>query len=101
VATNPSAEGRRTRTRSEQSPGPRTEPSTAALRMVAEDSGGYQLPVIHLQLPEGVVNMTFWGALVASAALGAIDPPIAALIGLGVVVARHRRSNSTAPTTSS
>ena len=38
------------------------------------------------------VDVGFWGALVGAAALGAIELPLAALIGAGVLVARHHRS---------
>ncbi len=50
----------------------------------------YVLPIVHLHVPEPAVNVGFWGALVATAALGVVDLPLAALIGAGVVVARHR-----------
>ncbi len=50
----------------------------------------YVLPVVHLHIPELAVNVGFWGALVATAALGVVDLPLAALIGAGVVATRHR-----------
>ncbi len=49
----------------------------------------FVVPVVHVHVPESVVNVGFWGALAGAAALGAIDPPLAALIGVGVLVARH------------
>jgi hypothetical protein len=52
----------------------------------------YVVPVVHLSLPESAVNVGFWSVLVGSVALGAVDFPLAALIGVGVLVARHRRS---------
>ena len=54
---------------------------------------GYVLPLIHLRMPEAAVNAAFWGALGGAALLGAVDPPLAVLIGAGVVVARHRGTN--------
>jgi hypothetical protein len=50
---------------------------------------GYVVPVLHVHLPERVVNAGFWGTLVGSAALGMVDLPLAALIGGAVYVARH------------
>jgi len=55
--------------------------------------GTFVVPVLHVSVPESVVNAGFWGALVGAAALGAVELPLAALIGAGVVVARHRRSH--------
>jgi hypothetical protein len=50
----------------------------------------YVMPIIHVSLPENAVNAGFWAVLVGAAALGAIDLPLAALIGTGVLIARHR-----------
>lgn len=50
-----------------------------------------QLPVVRMSIPESALNVAFWGALIGSAALGVVDPPLAALIGAGVLVARHGR----------
>ncbi len=58
----------------------------------ALDGHAYVVPVVHLSLPESAVNIGFWSVLVGSVAFGAVDPPLAALIGAGVLVARHRRS---------
>ena len=54
--------------------------------------GSYELPVVHAHVPARVVEVGFWGGLAGAALLGAIDPPLALLVGAGVVVARHRRS---------
>jgi len=51
----------------------------------------YVMPMVHVTLPESAVNVGFWAVLVGAAALGAIDLPLAALIGAGVVIARHHR----------
>jgi hypothetical protein len=53
--------------------------------------GGYVVPLVHTRIPAPVVQIGFWGGLVGTVAFGVIDPPLAALLGLGVVVARHRR----------
>jgi hypothetical protein len=55
-----------------------------------DSSGSYKLPVLGVTLPRGLVEKGFWGALVGSAVLGAVDPPLAALVGAGVIIARHR-----------
>ncbi len=52
----------------------------------------FVMPVVHITVPEAVVNVGFWGALVGATALGAIELPLAALIGAGVLVARHHHS---------
>jgi hypothetical protein len=51
----------------------------------------YVMPIVHVTLPENAVNAGFWAVLIGAAALGAVDPPLAALIGAGVVIARHHR----------
>ena len=53
---------------------------------------GYIVPVLHTRVPASVVNTGFWAGLAGSAALGVIDPPLAVLLGAGVLVARHRAS---------
>lgn len=50
---------------------------------------GYVLPLLHTRLPESAVEMGFWGGLVAAAVFGALDPPLALIVGAGVVIARH------------
>jgi hypothetical protein len=50
----------------------------------------YQLPVVGVRVPARVVDAGFWGGLGAAAVLGAIDPPLAVLVGAGVVIARHQ-----------
>jgi hypothetical protein len=52
----------------------------------------YVVPVIHTHLPEPVVNVGFYGGLVAAAVVGAVDLPLALLVGVGVAIARHRRT---------
>jgi hypothetical protein len=55
--------------------------------------GGYVVPLVHTRIPAPVVQIGFWGGLVGTVAFGVIDPPLAALLGVGVVVARHRRDH--------
>ncbi|MST32146.1 hypothetical protein GHK86_05325 [Acidimicrobiaceae bacterium USS-CC1] len=55
-------------------------------------NGSYELPLLHARLPARAVEAGFWGSLAGATLLGAIDPPLALLVGAGVLVARHRRS---------
>lgn len=51
------------------------------------------MPLLHVSLPEPAVDVGFVGVLAASVALGVVDLPLAALIGTGVLIAKHHRSN--------
>ena len=55
-------------------------------------AGDYVVPVIHVHLPESVVRVGFYGGLAAVVAAGAVELPLALLVGVGVVIARHRRA---------
>lgn len=52
--------------------------------------GEYVVPLVHLRLPEPVVDAGFYGLLAGTALFGVIDAPLAILLGLGIAVARHR-----------
>lgn len=72
------------------------QPSTSSSQKpetVASTDGHnvYVMPIVHVTLPENAVNAGFSAVLVGAAALGAIDLPLAALIGTGLLIARHRR----------
>ena len=70
-----------------------TKPATrtgASEERASHDRGRYVVPLVHTGIPSRIVDVGFWGALVGSVALGAVDPPLGLLIGAGVVVARHR-----------
>lgn len=54
--------------------------------------GDYVVPVIHIHLPESAVKVGFYGGLATALATGAVDLPLALLVGVGVVIARHRRA---------
>jgi hypothetical protein len=54
-----------------------------------EERDGYVVPLVGVRVPGAVVNVSFWGGLSAAALLGAIDPPLAVLLGAGVVIVRH------------
>ena len=53
--------------------------------------GSYVVPLVHAHVPARAVEWGFWGGLAGAAMFGAIDPPLAMLLGAGVIVARHRR----------
>jgi hypothetical protein len=53
----------------------------------------YVLPLVHVRLPERLVEAGFWGGLAGSVALGAVDPPLGLLVGVGTLVARHHAGN--------
>jgi hypothetical protein len=53
--------------------------------------GDYLTPIVPLRLPAAPVNAAFWLGLAGAALVGAVDLPVAALLGAGVLVARPRR----------
>lgn len=52
----------------------------------------FVVPIVHVHLPEPAVKLGFYGGLGAAIALGAVDWPLAVLVGAGVAIARHRRT---------
>jgi hypothetical protein len=66
-------------------------PQKAQTAAATDGQNVYVMPIVHVTLPENAVNAGFWAVLVGAAALGAIDLPLAALIGAGVLIARHHR----------
>jgi hypothetical protein len=69
-----------------------SKPRSARSLTTGVDDGGYVVPLVHTRVPASVVNTGFWAGLAGSAALGVIDPPLAVLVGAGVLVARHRNA---------
>lgn len=70
------------------------ESGAAQDRTAADEQGkgacaGYVLPLLHAHVPDPVVELGFFAALAATAALGIVDAPLAVLVGAGVLVARH------------
>ena len=57
----------------------------------APDVRSYEVPIVHARVPQRVGNAAFWLGLVGVVAAGAVELPLAALVGAGVVVARHGR----------
>ncbi len=51
----------------------------------------YVMPLIHLHIPRRGVDTGFWVGLGVTTAVGAVDPPLAVLLGAGVLVARHHQ----------
>jgi hypothetical protein len=73
----------------------KSRPRTSNKRHAAAGHDGhdaFMMPIVHVSLPEPAVTLGFWTVLVGSVALGAVDLPLAALIGTGVLIARHHRS---------
>lgn len=66
-----------------------TRPRAAQTGAARQD---YRVPLVGVTVPARLVETGFWGGLLGAAAVGALDPPLAVLVGAGVVVARHRRS---------
>ena len=54
--------------------------------------GDFVVPIVHVHVPEPTMNLAFGSGLVAAVALGAVDLPVGVLIGMGVAIARHRRT---------
>ena len=54
--------------------------------------GGFVVPLVHLRLSEPAVNVCFYGGLAAAVALGAVDLPVGVIVGVGVAIARRRRT---------
>jgi hypothetical protein len=82
TTTGPTAGARRVTTvRSEKASLPSASPAP----------GGYVVPVVHTRIPAPVVQLGFWGGLAGAVAFGVIEAPLAALVGVGVIVARHQR----------
>lgn len=71
-------------------PTDRTGPKSPAA-FVATDPSVVVVPVIRARIPGDLAERGFWGALVGSALLGAVDPPLALLVGAAVLIARRRR----------
>ena len=71
-----------------------TKAAKEATQPATKDSGSdYIAPITHTHVRHELVDVAFWGGLVGAVAVGVIDPPLAILVGAGVVVARHRSSN--------
>jgi hypothetical protein len=69
-----------------------SSPAPTRLAQSGADREDYKVPLVGVTVPARLVETGFWGGLLGAAALGALDPPLALLVGAGVVVARHRRS---------
>ncbi len=57
----------------------------------APRSRDYEMPLVHVRVPQRVGNTTFWLGLTGAVIGGVVELPLAAAIATGVVVARHRR----------
>jgi|HubBroStandDraft_1064217.scaffolds.fasta_scaffold1378627_1 hypothetical protein len=70
----------------------RTTTTSPNSKLVLATEDGYTVPFVHVRVPERRVNTAFWATLAGATLLGAIDLPLAALVGAGVIIARHRQS---------
>lgn len=68
---------------------PQLHPNEASKK----SDGCYRVPIINTVLPNRLVEAGLFGALIGTAVLGIVDAPVAALIGAGVIVIRHRKSS--------
>lgn len=50
----------------------------------------YEVPLVHVRVPERLGNMMFWAGVAGAVAGGVVELPVAALVAAGVVVVRHR-----------
>jgi hypothetical protein len=67
-------------------------PQVPAPRTAQISGGGFVVPLVHVHLSEPAVTRAFYGGLAAAVVLGAVDLPVGVLVGLGVAIARHRRT---------
>jgi len=74
-------------------PSPARRISSVGRSVASNGHDPYVVPVVHITVPEAAINAGFWAALIGAATLGAIDLPLAALIGAGVLVARHHHAH--------
>jgi hypothetical protein len=80
-------------TDAEEAKKPRARRTSSASTASRNGHGAYVMPIVHITVPEAAVNVGFWAALGGAAVLGAVELPLAALIGAGVLVARHHSSD--------
>jgi hypothetical protein len=62
---------------------------TPGVEVATVPANGYVVPLVHVRVPELAVELAFWGVLAGAAVTGTVDPPVAVLLGAGVLVARH------------
>ena len=53
----------------------------------------YEVPLVHMRVPQRVGNTAFWLGVAGAVAAGAVELPVAALVAAGVVVMRHRSTS--------
>jgi len=54
----------------------------------------YEIPFVHLRVPQRVGNTAFWLSAAAAVVGGVIELPVAAIVVGAVIVVRHRSSPS-------
>ncbi len=59
---------------------------------VQVEADRFVVPLVHARLCEPTVTRGFYAGLGAAVVLGVVDLPVAVLVGVGVAIARHRRT---------
>lgn len=57
------------------------------------DRTDYEVPWVHVRVPQRVGNTAFWLGLTGAVVGGAVELPLAAAVAAGVAVARHRTNS--------
>ena len=58
--------------------GQRRASAGGTLKVITPASRDYELPIVHLRVPDTAVQVAFWGGLTGAVVLGAVDVPLAA-----------------------
>jgi len=71
---------------------PRASVTKLATAPANESNGSndYVVPIVGVHVPSVIVDVAFWSGLAGAVALGVVKPPLGALVGAGVLVARHQ-----------
>ncbi len=69
----------------------KTTATTSSSRTATRaDTRDYELPLVHVRVPERVGNTAFWVGVAGAVAGGVVELPVAAMVAAGVLVVRHR-----------
>ncbi len=65
-------------------------PSSTTHPVEVSDHSDYEVPLVHVRVPQRVGNAAFWVGLAGVVAGGIVELPVAATVAAGVLVVRHR-----------